>query len=164
MTVDGTALLAEFDQEMGKTRTMLERVPADRLDWRPHERSYSLLELAGHVSNLPSWTSMTMVTEELDLEGPFERTPPTTKDEVLDEFDRTVSGARAALQGASAEDLAVPWTLRSGDHTVFTIPRSAVHRSMVMNHLIHHRAQLGVYLRLLDVPVPGMYGPSADER
>ena len=161
--VKGETLLPEFDQEMTNTRKMLERVPGDRLDFKPHEKSYSLLELSGHVSNLPGWTGMILSTEELDLEEPFDRTPPETKEDVLAEFDRTMSEARAALEAADEEDMAVPWTLRSGEQVWFTMPRAAVYRTVVMNHLIHHRAQLGVYLRLLDEPVPGMYGPSADE-
>ena len=162
--MDGASLIPEFDQEMANTRTALERIPADRLEFKPHEKSYSLLELASHISNLPMWTGMTLSTTELDLDQPFDRTPPTTKEEILAEFDATSAEARDALEEASADDLAVAWTLRSGDQVWFTMPRGAVYRSFVMNHLIHHRAQLGVYLRLLDVPVPGMYGPSADEQ
>lgn len=162
--MNGASLLPEFDQEMANTRKALERIPVDRLDFKPHEKSYSLLELASHISNLPTWTGMTLSTTELDLDQPFERTPPTNKAEILEEFEATSTEARQALEGASAEDLGVAWTLRSGDEVWFTMPRAAVYRSFVMNHLIHHRAQLGVYLRLLDVPVPGMYGPSADEQ
>ena len=149
---------------MTNTRTMLERIPGDRLDFRPHEKSYSLLQLSGHIAFLPQWTTVTMETEELDLEEPMQREEPATKEDVLAEFDRAVESARNALKDASAADLAVPWTLRSADETWFTMPRGAVYRSMVMNHLVHHRGQLCVYLRLLDVPGPGMYGPSADEQ
>jgi uncharacterized damage-inducible protein DinB len=159
----GEALLPEFDQEMANTRKMLERLPEDRMDFQPHEKSFDLLDLAGHISNIPTWTGVTLSTEELDFAQPFERTPPETKEAVLAEFDSTVAEARAALEGASAEDMAVTWTLRDGDRVYFSMPRLAVIRSFVMNHLIHHRAQLGLYLRLLDVPIPGMYGPSADE-
>lgn len=162
--MDGATLLPEFDQEMANTRKMLERVPGDRFDFRPHEKSLSLLELAAHVSNLPTWTTMTLSTIELDLDQPMERDMPTTPEELVAELERNSAEAREALEGATAEDLGVPWTLRSGDQVWFTMPRGAVYRSFVMNHLIHHRAQLGVYLRLLDVPVPGMYGPSADDK
>lgn len=162
--MDGATLLPEFDQEMANTRKMLERVPGDRFDFRPHEKSLSLLELAAHVSNLPTWTTMTLSTTELDLDQPMERDMPTTAEELVAELDRNSAEAREALEGAAAEDLGVSWTLRSGDQVWFTMPRGAVYRSFVMNHLVHHRAQLGVYLRLLDVPVPGMYGPSADDK
>lgn len=162
--MNGATLLPEFDQEMANTRKALERIPDDRLDFKPHEKSYSLLELASHVANLPSWTAMTLSTTELDLDQPFDWTPPTSREEVLAQFDTVTSEARAALEAASADELTVDWTLRSGDDVWFTIPRAAVYRLYVMNHLVHHRAQLGVYLRLLDVPVPGMYGPSADEK
>lgn len=162
--MNGAALLPEFDQEMANTRKALERIPEDRLDYKPHPKSYSLLELASHISNLPTWTGVTLSTTELDMDQPFDRTPPTSKDEVLAEFAATSAEAREALEGASAEDMRVPWTLRSGDQVFFSMPRAAVVRSFVMNHIVHHRAQLTVYLRLLDVPVPGMYGPSADEQ
>lgn len=162
--MNADAPLPEFDHEMTNTRKMLERVPDDRLDYRPHEKSYTLLELASHVSNLPTWATMTLASTELDLEQPFDREPPRTTEELLAEFDRTSSEARTALDAATADALTVPWTLRSGEHEIFTLPRAAVLRSFVLNHLIHHRAQLSVYLRLLDVPVPGMYGPSADEQ
>ena len=159
----GEMMLPEFDNEMANTRRMLERLPEDHFDWSPHEKSFSLHDLAAHISWLPKWATVTMATEELDFAEPMERTPPEDKEGILAEFDECVAGAREALAGASADDLQVPWTLRDGDHVFFTMPRGAVVRSMVINHLIHHRAQLGVYLRLLDVPVPGMYGPSADE-
>lgn len=161
--MNGAMLLPEFDQEMSKARKVLERVPDAKLDFKPHEKSFSLLELASHVANIPTWTRVTLTTTELDLDQPFERTLPTNNAELLAEFDTNVADARNALEAASAEDMQVSWTLKSGDQVWFTVPRAAVFRSFVMSHLIHHRAQLIVYLRLLDVPVPGMYGPSADE-
>lgn len=161
--MDGKALLPELDQEIASTRRMLERVPNDRLDFRPHEKSYSLLELASHISNLPSWAPMTLTTTELDLDQSFDRKVPTTTEEIVAELDRNAAEARTAIEKATPDDLGVPWTLRMGEQVFFTMPRAAVLRSFVLNHLIHHRAQLGVYLRLLDVPVPGMYGPSADD-
>ncbi|MGD8320055.1 MAG: DinB family protein [Gemmatimonadota bacterium] len=161
--MDGAMLLPEFDQEMANTRKMLERVPDEKLQFKPHDKSFSLLELASHVGNLPTWTKATLTTTELDLDQPWERTPPTNRAEVLAEFEKAAAEARAVLEAVSAEELQVDWTLRSGDQVWFTMPRAAVFRSFVMSHLIHHRAQLGVYLRLLDVPVPGMYGPSADD-
>jgi uncharacterized damage-inducible protein DinB len=163
-TMDGKALLPEFDQEMANTRKMLERVPDEHLAFKPHEKSYSLLELAAHVASLPTWTGVTLTTTELDLDQPWERKLPTDRDGVLADFDAAVGDARPVLEKASEEDMGVHWTLKTGDQVWFTLPRGAVFRSFVMSHLVHHRAQLGVYLRLLDVPVPGMYGPSADEQ
>lgn len=161
---EGATWLPEFDVEMANTRRVLERVPADRFDFKPHEKSYSLKELSSHLSNVPSWTAITLATEELDLGQDWKPFEPATTDDLLMHFDRHAAEARAALEQATRDDLAVPWTLRVGEQEIFTMPRGAVLRSFVMNHMIHHRAQLGVYLRLLDVPVPGVYGPSADEQ
>lgn len=162
--MDGTTFLPEFDMEMANTRRVLEGVPAHRFDFKPHEKSYSLRDLSTHVANLPSWTGITLSTRELDLGQEFERFVPTTTDDLLAHFDRHVAEGRAALEAASSSDLEAPWTLRMGDNEIFTLPRAGVLRSFVLNHMIHHRAQLTVYLRLLDVPVPGVYGPSADEQ
>ncbi len=161
---EGAAWLAEFDAEMASTRRVLERVPADRFDFKPHEKSYALRDLATHVANVPSWTAITLASEELDLGREFERFVPETTDDVLAHFDRHVAEARAALEKATTDQMDVPWTLRMGEQEIFTMPRRAVLRTFVLNHMIHHRAQLTVYLRLLDVPVPGVYGPSADEQ
>ena len=159
----GAELLAEFDQEMANTRKALERIPDDKLSFKPHEKSYSLLELGSHLANLPTWTPVTLTTTELDLDQPWDREAPQNRDEILADFDAAVKQARPVLEAATGEDMQVMWTLKSGDQVWFTLPRGAVFRSFVMSHMIHHRAQLTVYLRLLDVPVPGMYGPSADE-
>jgi uncharacterized damage-inducible protein DinB len=160
----GALLLPEFDHEMANTRKALERIPADRLDFRPHPKSWTLRELAAHLANLPNWASIALATTEMDLAQPFEPRPTGTKDEILAAFDGSVADARAALAGASESDLGVPWSLAKGGHVVFTTPRSAVLRSFVLSHAVHHRGQLTVYLRLVDAPVPGLYGPSADER
>ena len=161
------ALLPEFDQEMIGVRKTLERVPADKFDWRPHEKSGSMMWLAGHIANLVGWASMTISTDELDLASggePMAPPPtPTSVDELLAIFDKNVGEARAAIAGATDETLMQPWTLLHNGLTTFSMPRIAMIRSFVMNHLIHHRAQLGVYRRLNDVPVPSIYGPSADE-
>lgn len=162
--MNGAMLLPEFDQEMANTRKALERLPAGSLDYRPHTKSWTLRELAGHVANIPQWAHVTLATTELDFAQPFDQPKLDTPADVLALFDRESAEARVALEAADAESLAVPWTLRAGDRIFFTMPRSAVLRTFVMNHLIHHRAQLTVYLRLLDVPVPGMYGPSGDEK
>jgi uncharacterized damage-inducible protein DinB len=162
--MNGAMLLPEYDQEMANTRKALERVPDDKLTFKPHEKSFSLRDLAAHISNIPTWTEVTLTTTELDLDEPFDRTLPESRDDMLAHFDRAVASGRAVLEKTSADDMQVDWTLRTGEQVWFTQPRAAIFRSFVMSHLIHHRAQLTVYLRLLDVPVPGMYGPSADEQ
>jgi len=161
------ALLAEFDQEMANTRKTLERVPDAKFGWKPHEKSMTMGRLASHVATLPGWGAETIRGTSLDMapEGqePLKMPEGNNTKEVLDLFDQSVSSARAALLEVSDEDLAKPWSLLSGGQVIFTMPRSVVLRSFVFNHGIHHRAQLGVYLRLNDVPVPAIYGPSADE-
>ena len=161
------ALLPEFDHEMANTRKSLERVPEAKFDWKPHQKSGTLGWLASHLAVLPSWTTITIEQDALDIAPPgappYEMPVATSRQAVLDMFDTNVAAARAAIAGASDEHLLKPWTLLSGGNTVFTMPRIAVLRSFIMNHNIHHRAQLGVYLRLNDVPVPAIYGPSADE-
>lgn len=162
------ALLPEFDTEMASTRKVLERVPVDKADFKPHAKSGSLGWLALHVADLPHWVGETINKEELDFAPPGAPRPAPQKlesrDKLLASFDQKVAAARAAIASVSDDHLAKMWTLKAGGHTIFSMPRAAVLRSFVMNHIIHHRAQLGVYLRLNDVPVPGMYGPSADEK
>ncbi len=158
------SLLPEFDQEMANTRKTLERVPMDKTDWKPHPKSGTMGWLAKHVAELPGWVDMTMKTESLDIGGPFDPPKPmATREELLAFFDKGRDEARAAIAAATDEQMMVPWTLLDKGKTIVTMPRVAVLRGFVMNHMIHHRAQLGVYLRLNDIPVPGMYGPSADE-
>ncbi len=163
--MNGAMLLPEFDHEFSETRKALERVPDERFDWKPHDKSYSLRDLAVHLSNIPEWLPITLETEELDFTASsFEPFLPESTAEILDRFDGAVAAARKALADATPEDLQATWTLKSDGHEIFTQPKGMVVRSFVLNHNIHHRAQLGVYLRLLDVPVPGPYGPSADDR
>jgi uncharacterized damage-inducible protein DinB len=157
------ALLPEFDSEMANTRKMLERVPEGDNEYKPHEKSMSLGRLASHVAELPSWAAMTLDTELLEMDGSHKPFIAGTRAELLDFFDKNVSDARAKLQAASDEDWMKTWTMRFKGKQVMSMPRVAVMRGVVMNHLIHHRAQLGVYLRLKNVEIPGMYGPSADE-
>ena len=162
----GQSMLPEFDHEMANTRKTLERVPDDKLDWKPHEKSFAMGALASHLANLPGWTTVTIDMDEFDMapEGKPVKTPECrSRQEVLEAFDNNVSKARAALAGISDEKIFQPWTLLAGGNKVLSMPRVAVLRSFVMNHIIHHRAQLGVYLRLNDIPVPSLYGPSADE-
>ena len=157
------ALVPEFDHEMTTTRKVLERVPEGRFDWKPHKKSMSLGGLATHVANIAYWGEVTLTQPGIDLGGAGQAEVPKTRAELLATFDRNVTTTRSALVGKSDAELMAPWTLKSSGHTVFTMPKVTVWRSFVMNHMIHHRAQLSVYLRLNDVPVPSMYGPSADE-
>jgi uncharacterized damage-inducible protein DinB len=157
------SMLPEFDHEMASTRATLERVPDDKFGWKPHDRSYAMGDLATHIATLPNWTVVTIDQDDLDLSQPFDMPKATNRKELLDIFDKNVAAARAKLHGASDETLMAPWALKSGDQVHFSMPRVAVLRSFVMNHMIHHRAQLGVYLRINDVPLPQTYGPSADE-
>ena len=161
-------LVSEFDMEMDNTRRTLERVPDGKFDWKPHDKSGTLGWLAGHVANIPHWAVMTMTQESLDLAPAGAPRPSpaklSTQKEVLDFFDKNRADARAALAAGNDASFAKPWALLMGGKQLFSEPRSAVLRRMVFNHIIHHRGQLTVYLRLLDVPVPGLYGPSADEQ
>ncbi len=158
-------LLPEFDQEMASTRKVLERVPDERFGWKPHDKSFSMGHLASHVANLTSWTVDTMTKTEVDLASlsPEEMNRAAkNRAELLSWFDANAAKARAAMQRPDA-DYFVPWTLRQGSQVFFTMPRYTCIRSFCLNHIVHHRAQLGVYLRLNDIAVPGIYGPSADE-
>ena len=157
------SLLPEFDQEMAGTRRVLERMSADKFPWQPHPKSFALGKLATHVAQLSSWAAMILNSEEFDVSQPREVPKVNTTAELLALFDQNSAATREAITNASNEDWSKPWTLRNGDRVVFTMPRIAVLRAMVMNHIIHHRAQLTVYLRLNDIPVPALYGPSADE-
>lgn len=160
-----TSMLPEFDHEMKTTRTLLERVPDAKADWKPHARSMSLGRIAIHIPQMVLWIPVVLHETALDVAGPptigldvsWESTTAT-----LATFDRAVTAGRAALAAVSDDALMVPWTLRAGAHVIMTIPRVAVLRTMVMNHIIHHRGQLSVYLRLNDVPLPDIYGPTAD--
>lgn len=160
-------LLPEFDREMANTRKVLERIPDDKFDWQPHSKSHTIGWNASHVADLPNWLVVTLTTDSLDfapVDGPrYEFHTSKSRQEVLDRFDRNVAAARKALTEARDEDVGRPWKLLQGGKEVFTMPRSAVIRGMVLSHLIHHRAHLCVYLRLNDIPVPGMYGPSGDD-
>jgi uncharacterized damage-inducible protein DinB len=161
------SLLPEFDQEMANTRKALERLPEDKLEWRPDAKSMTLGRLAGHVAEMPNWAAMTLSTESLDVnpggKRTFEAMVATSREQVLGVFDKNVADARKAIAGVSDQALMENWRLLSDGHEILSMPRAAVLRSLAMNHLIHHRGQLTVYYRLVGVAVPGMYGPSADE-
>lgn len=156
--------LADLEGELKQARTLLERVPGDKLDWKPHHKSMALGGLALHVATLPFWIETIASTDYLDLAGMPHNAPPSSLQDVLDAFDAHVAAMRAALERADDATLLGPWELRMGEKVMMRMPRVAMIRQMGISHFIHHRAQLGVYLRLLDVPLPPMYGPSADER
>ena len=163
-----SSLLPEFDTEIANTRRMVERVPDGKADWRPHPKSMPLGRLATHLSELPVWAVNACTQDELDIAPPG-KTP--YKPQILDtttaivaQLNKNAADARKALAATSDPDFMKPWTLKVSGKAVFTLPKITVVRSMVMNHMIHHRGQLSVFLRLLDVPVPATYGPSADEK
>ena len=162
---DSSTHFPDLDQELDRTRRILEALPDGSLDWRPHERSMSVGELSYHVSNLVMWMVGMVEEDSYDLaQSPPPGAPEDlTRDTVVGRFNEFQGLLRSRLETVSAERLQAPWTLRKGDDVIFTLPRSAVIRSMGLSHIAHHRGQLSVYLRLLDVPVPGLYGPSADE-
>ena len=157
------SLLAELDQELASARRLLEAVPPDRAGYRPHEKSWTLGELSLHVASVLTWQIFTLERDEVDLADPTFSPPAFESVQAnLRTFDANAAAARAALELASDEHLKRPWTLRRQGQVMFTMPRLACLRSFVLNHLIHHRGQLTVYLRMCDVPLPPIYGPTAD--
>ncbi len=160
-------ILPEFDQEVANTRKVLERVPEDKLAWRAHPKSNTIGWNANHLIEIPGWVEGTLTKTSWDIapaEGPHYQSPQlTSRREMLETFDKNVAAARRAIAAVKDDELGQSWSLLHGGKTIFTMPRSAVIRSFVLNHLIHHRAHLCVYLRLNDIPVPGMYGPSGEE-
>jgi len=157
------ALLSEFDHEMATTRRLLERLPDDKLGWKPHDKSMSLGGLATHLTNLPFWGLTILGESSYDLAaGPPHATPKNSRSEVLTAFDDAIRRTRALMDKTDAEYMGM-WSLRRSGQEMFSLPRVTAFRSFVMNHIIHHRGQLSVYLRLNDVPVPPIYGPTADE-
>ena len=153
--------LEEFEYEMSATRRLLERVPSEHGEWKPHEKSFPLAHLAQLVSMMPGWITNTLTEDELDLSGGPGYSVESTET-LLDLFDGNVREARAALESVTGDALGETWSLKFGGQVVMSMPRDAVTRQN-LNHLIHHRGQLTVYLRLLDVPLPSIYGPTADE-
>jgi uncharacterized damage-inducible protein DinB len=160
----GEALHAEMEQEAVASRKMLERIPADKFDYKPHEKSMSMGRLASHIAEMFNWTAVTLQQDELDFAKfdykPFE---PATTDDLVEYFDKNIAEALDILKNTSDGVFFEPWTMRSGEQIYFTMPKVVTMRSFVMNHIVHHRGQLSVYLRLNDIPVPSIYGPSADE-
>ena len=160
------SLTNEYTHECASTRKLLERVPMDKLSWKPHEKSMTLEQLATHVAEIPEWVPLTLKQPELDFsKGGYQPKSVTTTEELLKIHDDCVAAALQSIQNTTAEILVnETWTMRNGETIYFTMPKIAVLRSFTFNHIYHHRGQLTVYLRLLDVPVPGMYGPTADEQ
>jgi uncharacterized damage-inducible protein DinB len=158
-------LLPEFDREMGVTRKLLERVPDGQFGWKPHPKSMTLGRLAEHLAELPHWVSVTIGQDAFDMSTPRpdDHRPPETRAAVLALFDTNAAAARAAIAGRGDAELMAPWSLLQGKQTLFTMPKATVLRSFVFNHIVHHRGQMSVYLRMHDVPLPSIYGPSADE-
>jgi len=161
------ALLPEFDQEMAATRKVLERVPDDKMSWSPHEKSMNVERLFGHLAELPQWADAILALDEFDFEptGEAGYTPPAygSRDKMLSAFDENVTKARTVIESMGDEDFMKPWTLKKGGQELFTAPKVGVFRRQYMNHMIHHRGQATVYLRLNGVPVPQTFGPTADE-
>jgi len=159
------ALLQEFDNEAKTTRRVLERVPAEKFDWTPHARSMTMGKLANHIVEMTGWVPETMGKDAFDLGAQGTPEPaPATIAELLARFDQGVAAARAAIAATPDEAMMKPWSLKKGEMVFFTMPKIAVLRTFVFNHVVHHRGQLSVYLRLNDIPVPSIYGPSADEQ
>jgi uncharacterized damage-inducible protein DinB len=162
------SILPEFDHETATTRTLLERVPAEKAEWKPHPKSMSLGQLAMHIANLPMWASIALERKEFDANPPgggggAASTPSfESASQLLEFYDAHVSAARALIVRTTDGEFMVQWTLKNGGKSLFSMPRVAVLRSFVLNHAVHHRGQLTVYLRLLDVPIPNIYGPTAD--
>lgn len=160
------ALLPEFDREMGLTRRALERMPDGQFEWRPHPTSVTLGRLAEHLTEMPQWALMTMTQDgiEMTTQRPPEYVRPASRAAVLAQFDTYLKAGRPAVVGRTDGEFMATWTLKAGGKEVFTMPKIAVMRNFVLNHMIHHRGQFTVYLRMLGVPVPSIYGPSGDEQ
>jgi uncharacterized damage-inducible protein DinB len=161
------ALLPEYDHEMGTTRRLLERTPEAEFAWKPHDKSMTLGQLAGHIANIPRWCNAITDNAVFDVATAGDDARPRTPTSIADlvtEFDRKVADARARIAATGDPQMAEPWTFKQGDQEIFTMPRVSAIRSFILNHIIHHRGQLSVYLRLKNVPLPPIYGPTADEQ
>ncbi len=156
-------LLPEYDRETGTTRRLLERVPESAFDFAPHARSMPLGQLSAHVAELPQWISIIMSRDSCDLTELEPAPPAVAVSHILTRYDANVSEARSLLVGTIDGTLSAPWTLKRGTRPIFTMPRVSMLRYFAFNHLVHHRGQLSVYLRMQDVSIPAIYGPSADE-
>ena len=155
--------LKEMDQEAEITRKMLACVPNDKYNWKPHRKSMTIKSLATHIAELPTWVSITLHTDELDFAtSPYQPVDISTTKDLLSYFEKSLAEGRSDLENAKEEELSKTWTMRNGDD-IYTVSSKAEVIRMTYNQIVHHRAQLGVFLRLLDIPIPGSYGPSADE-
>ena len=157
------SLLPEFDSEMATTRRVIERLKEDKYDWAPHEKSMKAGRLASHIAEMTVWGTIGITQDSLDLAGGHESFNAASREELLAAFDRNVAECRKAIEGAGDQTFMQSWSLMNGSDTIMTLPKIAVIRTFVLNHIIHHRGQLSVYLRLTDTAVPSIYGPSADE-
>lgn len=156
-------LVKEMEQEAATTRKMLSRIPDDKFGWKPHEKSMTIQRLATHIAELPTWVSMALTTDELDFAvNPYNPVVVNNKKELLEYFEQCLAEGKAQLERAMEEELLPMWTMRNGE-TIYTVSEKGEVIRMTYSQIVHHRAQLGVYLRLLNVPIPGSYGPSADE-
>lgn len=161
------SMIPEFDQELATTRKVLERIPADKFAFKPHEKSFSMIALATHIANMYGWGADTMKNESFDVAPvggePYKEEPAADPAALLKKLDDNAAAFRAGLAAATDEQMMQTWSLLQGGNTVFAMPRVACIRGMIFNHIVHHRGQLSVYLRLNDLPVPSIYGPSADD-
>lgn len=164
----GQSMIPEFEMEMANTRKVLERVPDDKFDWKIHAKSNTIGWVANHLADIPAWVEMTICHDSLDVEPvagqPYKSPSEQTVEAIVALFDKNVAQARTLLEYVEDATLHEPWKLLKQGEEILTMPRIAVLRTWVLNHAIHHRAHLCVYLRVNDVPVPGLYGPSADEQ
>jgi uncharacterized damage-inducible protein DinB len=159
------SFIGELNYESGLTKKMLERVPIEKALWKPHEKSYTLGRLATHIAEIPRWISRVITIDDFDfMTQPLSRQTAASREELMNIFNENLNNAIADLETMTDEDFAKKWILRRGDEVIREMPKKVAIRDWGFSHFIHHRGQLSVYLRLLDVPVPGMYGPSADER
>lgn len=157
-------LIGELKHEAATTRKMLERIPAENFDWKPHEKSMTMGRLATHVADMFNWIPGTLETDELDFAKGYDEPKPANAEELVALLDKNTAAAEESLKKSDEANFMKTWTLRNGEEILLQLPKIAVLRGMVMNHIVHHRGQLSVYLRLNDIPVPAMYGPSADEQ
>jgi uncharacterized damage-inducible protein DinB len=156
-------LLKEMEQEAQTTRKMLERIPNDKFDWQPHEKSMTVRKLASHIAELPTWVSMTILTDHLDFaENPYTAIDINNTTELLALFEKSLAEGKAELEKTNEDELLKNWTLSNGDQ-IYSVAQKVEIIRMTYSQIVHHRAQLGVFLRLLNVPIPGSYGPSADD-
>lgn len=160
--IDG--MLMELTSEADNTRKMLERVPEEHFGWTPHAKSMTMGRLASHLADIPSWVAPTLEQDVMVLPGDYKPFEATTRDDLLQRFEENIATAKKSMPGYPDDKMMLPWALQMGGQEIFKLPRAQCLRAFVLSHTIHHRAQLGVYLRLKDVAVPSIYGPSADEQ